>query len=176
MYVNREKLLFAITAVLFILSGANAYDLGVENAPLTECNDNEDNDNDGKIDENDPGCTIPYYQDDSEGNIFDLDATNVFANIDPDDSDSTIRQKLLEGPSIYYGWNVTSPDPPNTEYYPDSSFTQNGNTFINETWIVGAKQDYGGGNITSVAIDTGEMAVSNARNPEMSGVVDTPGT
>jgi len=40
-----------------------------------ECTNGVDDDGDGLVDENDPGCETPYSLDDNEGNSYDTDAS-----------------------------------------------------------------------------------------------------
>lgn len=93
-----RKALIAVFVLLMVFSLA-AYDgSGNSNSDgPTACTDGLDNDGDGLTDSNDPGCVKPYSADDSEGNVYDLDASWVFSDESaPTDS----------GPSIYQGWEV----------------------------------------------------------------------
>ena len=48
--------------------------------PIVECNDGIDNDNDGKIDEEDAGCTYPYSEDNDESNCGDGECEGTETN------------------------------------------------------------------------------------------------
>ncbi|MFB6100928.1 MAG: hypothetical protein ABEK16_06695 [Candidatus Nanohalobium sp.] len=101
------------------------------------CDDGQDNDNDGLVDgSNDPGCTKPYDKDDSESNVYDLDASWVFSGKEaPTERD----------PSIFYGWKVVQ-EGNNKRSYPDLS------TF-EERYVFNATDNWGGGRIEEANIN-----------------------
>lgn len=123
------------------------------------CLDGEDNDGDGLVDGEgadsdndgtpnwqeagadgpDPGCSPPYKYDDSEANIYDLDASWIFGQYrsapTPDDS------------SVFYGAEVIE-NGSSTTVSPDQVL---GSNQINETYVEGSR-DWAGGFLRSAAI------------------------
>lgn len=78
---------------------------------LSACEDGDDNDNDGLTDGDDPGCTKPYHEDDSEKSIWDTDLTTTMDDDSP--SLSTDRSVFFDG-VVYEG------DEGDRDAYPDS--------------------------------------------------------
>lgn len=157
--------------ICMFLAPLAAWETGGDSVPTTECNDGVDNDRDGLTDGDDPGCDRPYYEDDSENDIYDLGATSVFSNIKRSDSDSEARSKLFDGPSVYYGWKAAR-HRFSTKEYPDELI--DGGDKLNVTWVNGSEDVYRGGNLTWTRIDLTGLAASTDRNSPYAGLIDPP--
>lgn len=161
-----------VIGICFLVAPIMAYATGGNTVPITECNDGVDNDGDSDVDAEDPGCNRPYWEDDSEENIYDMDALSVFSNIQPSDSESEIRDKILNGPSIFYGWALRSTG---SLELPDEQTTSSaGNSAINLTWIEGSKDEFGGGTVNWTVIERDSTILYSERNSPYVGLVDHP--
>jgi hypothetical protein len=129
----------AVLLLVFLVLGsfsAVAYDEEGSQLADVACTDGIDNDNDGKVDGNDSGCSKPYYSDDSEGNFYDVDASWVFSgNSAPTSS----------GPSVFFGSAVKAVG--GSTWGDNSSGGQ-----LQEYYIRDSDQSWGGGNITSTSV------------------------
>ncbi|MFB6158555.1 MAG: VWA domain-containing protein [Candidatus Nanohalobium sp.] len=95
MVQNKTKIftLLLLTVTLFSLNTT---------AATSACIDGNDNDNEGLVDENDPGCTKPYNMDKSEGEAWDTDATALLGGPNG-------PTKFIPG-KVHYGAGSTTAD------------------------------------------------------------------
>lgn len=157
---------FAIIISVSIIGLGTAYRTSGGSGPVPEtaCNDGSDNDDDGLVDGDDPGCTEPFYADDSEANIYDLDASWIFSGKSaPDNS----------GPSAFYGWNVEFTD---GTQLPDNKV---GGDTINEWYIEGSNDTWGGGEELESEITIADAGTTDAINSDEGTsfweLIDLPG-
>jgi len=149
-------LLIAVTAL-------TAPFLAAADVPETACNDGTDNDNDGLVDENDPGCMEPYYTDNSEKLVYDMDASWVFSG----DSSPT-----NQGPSIFQPASVINETV--TDTLPDSGTGNSGEVreyYIEDTGSADSDK-WGQGEIKSNVIDISGATVEQADGENF--LVDPP--
>lgn len=167
----RSILAFSLILVLGIGVVAAAFDGsgGVSGAgkPSTKCNDGKDNDGDGLIDsasvtpsgeDPDPGCTEPAYYDNSEGNIYDLDASWIFGHENPNST----------GPSIFYGAEVVQAG---ANTYEDGALSSSEK--VNETYVKDSDENWGGGRLKGTTITIPEGATID-RGGSQFELIDTP--
>jgi hypothetical protein len=148
---NLRTLLALIAGLSLLAAGANAYTGGLDSgtAQITQCNDGQDNDYDGKEDGNDPGCAQPYYQDDSERNVIDLDLTATMAD--------SLPPNLYTDESIFFNSSLRL----GSELNPDRELDKTPGTAMKERYITdpgGTNDALGDGQNATVEYDIGDMA------------------
>ncbi|MFB6145941.1 MAG: hypothetical protein ABEJ99_05570 [Candidatus Nanohaloarchaea archaeon] len=143
--MDLRKVVVAIL-LFFILAGAvtvTGFSGGGSVNKVTACNNGVDDDGDGLVDAVDPGCSYPLYKDDSEKNVYDLDASWVFSSSGDGDLTSS---ELLSGPSVFYGWALGHKN--NGKEVPDnSSASQLGEMYVKNPGNA-SSDNYGGGKET----------------------------
>ncbi|MFB6244951.1 MAG: hypothetical protein ABEJ03_01245, partial [Candidatus Nanohaloarchaea archaeon] len=103
-----------VLSLILLAGAAVAYSGGSSSSgtPTSACNNLDsdgnpiDDDGDGAANANDPGCTKPYYADDSERDFYDNDISWHTSNLDDkyDGTDSILKEqlRLAHGPSILH--------------------------------------------------------------------------
>ncbi|QKQ98196.1 hypothetical protein GKQ38_01520 [Candidatus Nanohaloarchaea archaeon] len=128
------------------------------------CLDSSDNDGDGLVDGKDsdsdndgtpnwqevnadgpdPGCSKPYDYDDSEANMYDLDASWIFG--------TRFSAPTPQDSSVFYGSELIT-NGSSTTVHPDTVSTSNS---IIEYYVEGSSDNWGGGDKKSVEISNSE--------------------
>ncbi|WP_414837017.1 hypothetical protein [Candidatus Nanohalococcus occultus] len=118
--------------------------------PTTACNDGSDNDGDGLVDGEDPGCSNPLYEDDSEFNLYDTDASWIFAGeTDPNESSST----------VFFGSEVVDRGIGSSPF--EDSIQGAGNR-LNETYVSQSHVEYGGGTLDWMLYDNSDYEATDS--------------
>ncbi|WEL19442.1 hypothetical protein [Candidatus Nanohalococcus occultus] len=118
--------------------------------PTTACNDGSDNDGDGLVDGEDPGCSNPLYEDDSEFNLYDMDASWIFAGeTDPNESSST----------VFFGSEVVDRGIGSSPF--EDSIQGAGNR-LNETYVSQSHVEYGGGTLDWMLYDNSDYEATDS--------------